>query len=210
MRKSVIPFLLLFLTVTSVAAQEGPRFELTPFAAYQWGGGFEQTSTGTTLELDDSASFGLIFNIRVDADRQVEIFYSRQKTETDTEGLFVNDPVLDLDVQYLHFGGTVAFDTDNPLGRPYIVATIGASRLEPRGSGFDAETFFSFSFGGGVKLFPDKRLGLRLEGRLFGTLIDSSSEIFCRSGFDTNFCAVRVEGDFLFQWQAMAGLVFRF
>ncbi len=50
----------------------------------------------------------------------------------------------------------------------------------------------------------------RLEGRFFATLIDSDTEIFCRSGADTNFCAVKVDGDLLLQWQAMAGLVFRF
>ncbi|MFQ6023206.1 MAG: outer membrane protein [Acidiferrobacterales bacterium] len=210
MRKSVILwFLLPFLTVTSVLAQEKPpRYELTPFGAYQGGGEFEQVGTGSELELDESGSFGLVFNRRVDADRQWEIFYSRQETELDTEGLFVNEPVLDLDVDYLQFGGTYAFDSE--LGRPYIVATIGVSRFDPEPSGFDSETFFSFSFGGGVKLFPDKRFGLRLEGRFLATVVDSDSEILCRTGFDTNFCAVRVEGDLLWQWQMMAGLIFRF
>jgi hypothetical protein len=94
--------------------------------------------------------------------------------------------------------------------RPYVVGTIGLSHFDPQGSGFDSETFFSFSFGGGAKFFADKRVGLRLEGRFFATLVDSDSKIFCRSGVDTNFCAVKVDGDLLWQWQAMAGLVFRF
>ncbi len=201
---------MLFLTGTSAVAQEeSPRFEVTPFLAYRVGGEFEQTSTGSDLELDESGSFGLIFNIRVDADRQWEIFYSRQKTELDSEDLFANEPVFDINVDYLHFGGTYAFASTD-LGRPYIVATVGASHFEPKPSGLDSETFLSFSFGGGVNLFPNKRLGLRLEGRLFATLVDSDSEIFCRTGVDTNFCAVRVDGDLLFQWQAMVGLVLRF
>lgn len=210
MRKSIIlGFLLPLVLVTPVAAQEElPRFELTPFGAYRFGGEFEQTDTNSALELDEARSFGLVFDMRVDADRQWEIFYSRQETELDTDGLFSNEPVLDIDVDYLHLGGTYAFDSD--VGRPYIVATIGVSRFDPRPSGFDSETFFSLSFGGGVKLFPSKRLGLRLEGRFFWTLLDDDSEIFCRTGFDTNFCRIRVDGNAFFQWQTMAGLVFRF
>jgi hypothetical protein len=211
MRKFTILCLpLSFLTVAPAIAQdESPRFALTPFLAYQGGGNFEQTSTGSALELDDSESFGLIFDIQLDADRQFEIFYSRQETEADTAGLFVGEPVLDIDIDYLHFGGTVAFG-DSDTARPYIVATVGASRLEPKASGLDAETFLSFAFGGGVNLFPNKHVGLRLEGRLFGTLMNSSSTLFCRTGVDTNFCAVTVNGDVFFQWQAIAGLVVRF
>jgi len=87
---------------------------------------------------------------------------------------------------------------------------LGPARRPKQASGLDSKTFFSFSFGGGAKFFADKRVGLRLEGCFFATLIDSDTEIFCRSGADTNFCAVRVDGDLLLQWQAMAGLVFRF
>ena len=212
MRKSAILWCLwAFLTpAPAVAEYEASRFELTPLLAYRLGGEFEQPSTGADLKLDESKSVGLIFNIRLDADSQLEIFYSRQATELDTEGLFVNQPVLDIDIDYLHFGGTYAFASDSDLGRPYIVGTLGASRFAPKPSGLDSETFFSFSFGGGVNLFPSKRLGLRLEGRLFGTLIDSDNAIFCQTGADTNFCAVSVQGDLLFQWQAMAGLVVRF
>ncbi len=202
-------FLICSLAVTPVAAEEKPsRFELTPFAGYQFGGEFELEGSDTELELDEAQSFGLIFNMDIDADRQYEFYYSRQETELDNKGLFLNEPVLDLDVEYLHVGGTVAFAGDSV--RPYVVGTIGLSRFDPQGSGLDSETFFSFSFGGGAKFFADKRVGLRLEGRFFATLIDSDSEIFCRSGADTNFCAVKVDGDLLLQWQAMAGLVFRF
>ena len=211
MRKFTILCLpLSFLAATPAIAQDAsPRFALTPFLAYQGGGEFEQTNTGSALKLDDSASFGLIFDIQLDPDRQVEIFYSRQETEADTAGLFVDEPVLNMNVDYLHFGGTFAFG-DSDTARPYIVATVGASRFEPKAAGLDAETFLSFAFGGGVNLFPYKQVGLRLEGRLFGTLMNSNSALFCRTGGDTNFCAVSVNGDVFFQWQAIAGLVVRF
>ena len=197
------------LAATPVAAEDKPsRFELTPFAGYQFGGEFELESSGTDLELDEAQSFGLIFNMDIDEEKQYEFYYSRQETELDNKGLFLNEPVLDIDVEYFHAGGTLLFAGDSV--RPYVVGTIGLSRFDPQASGLDSETFFSFSFGGGAKFFADKRIGMRLEGRFFSTLIDSDTEIFCRSGVDTNFCAVKVDGDLLWQWQAMAGLVFRF
>ncbi len=192
-----------------MAAEDKPsRFELTPFAGYQFGGEFELANSDADLELDEAQSFGLIFNMDIDGEKQYEFYYSRQETELENEGLFLNEPVVDIDVEYLHVGGTLVFAGDSV--RPYVVGTIGLSHFDPQASGLDSETFFSFSFGGGVKLFADKRIGMRLEGRLFSTLIDSDTEIFCRSGVDTNFCAVKVDGDLLFQWQAMAGLTFRF
>ncbi len=210
MRKAAILWLLPLLWLTPALAQEQSRFELTPFLGYRFGGKFEQTTTGADLELDESRSVGLIFNARIDAERQWEIFYSRQQTELDAPGLFVNEPVFDIDVDYLHFGGTYVFAPGSDFWRPYIVGTIGASHLEPKPSGLDSETFLSLSFGAGINLLPHKRVGLRLEARLFATLVDSDSEIFCRTGADTNFCAVNVDGDWLFQWQAMAGVAFRF
>lgn len=210
MQKSTVRwFLICCLAAAPVAAEDKPsRFELTPFAGYQFGGEFELESSDTELELDDAQSFGLIFNMDIDEEKQYEFYYSRQETELDNKGFFLNEPVLDIDVEYFHVGGTLLFAGESV--RPYVVGTIGLSHFDPQGSGFDSETFFSFSFGGGVKLFADKRIGMRLEGRFFSTLIDSDTEIFCRSGVDTNFCAVKVDGDLLFQWQAMAGLTFRF
>jgi hypothetical protein len=197
------------MAAPAIAQDESPRFALTPFLAYQGGGEFEQTGTGSPLKLDESGSFGLIFDMQLDADRQFEIFYSRQQTEADTAGLLAGQPVLDINVEYLQFGGTVAFG-ESDTTRPYIVATVGAARFEPKASGLDSETFLSFSFGGGVNLFANKPVGLRLEGRLFGTLTNNDTTLFCKTGTDTNFCAVSVNGDVFFQWQAMAGLVVRF
>ena len=111
-------------------------------------------------------------------------------------------------MDYLHAGGTFLFDGE--VARPYIVATLGASHFDPDDSNFDSETFFSASFGGGLKLFPKKRFGIRLEGRLFGSWLDTESDIFCQTGPQANVCAVSIEGNVLWQWQTTAGFIFRF
>ena len=49
-----------------------------------------------------------------------------------------------------------------------------------------------------------------LEARAFTTFIDDGSAIFCSSINGSGSCLIRVEGNLLTQWEARAGLVFRF
>ena len=190
-------------------AQESPyRFELSPFAGYRFGGEFEEEGVDRTFELDESNAYGIILNIREGANTQWEVLYARQSAAVMAEPPLGTEPVPDLDVEYLHFGGTYLGDGDST--RPFLAATIGLTRFDPEPSGSSAETYFSASIGGGVQLRATKTLGVRLEGRVVTTLVDSDSEIFCRTGGFTNFCAVRVDGSTFTQFELRAALVFRF
>jgi hypothetical protein len=117
-------------------------------------------------------------------------------------------PPLELDVDYLHFGGTYRFDGTSI--RPFVAATAGAAHFSPRLPGFGAETYLSGSLGGGVQLRADKRLGMRLEGRVFGALLDHDGELFCNTSGVTDACGLVVDSALLIQWEARAGIVFRF
>jgi len=203
------------LAITSVcyaspaAAQERQfKFELTPYAAYRFGGGFDDDNTGDEFDLEDSNAFGVIFNIMANPNGQYEILYARQDTEVNTEGTVANEPFVDLDVEYLQFGGTYLFDGDKV--RPFIAMTFGLSHFEPQFADLDSESYFSASFGGGIKFHTTETLGVRLEGRVFTTFLDSDSSIFCSSTFGAGECLVQASGTSLTQWEARAGLIFRF
>jgi hypothetical protein len=203
------------LAITSVsyaspaAAQEQQlKFELTPFAAYRFGGSFDDDDTGDEFDLEDSNALGVIFNILANPNGQYEILYARQDTEVDTEGTAANQPFVDLDVEYLQFGGTYLFDGDKV--RPFIAMTFGLSHFEPQFADLDSENYFSASFGGGIKFHATETLGVRLEGRVFTTFLDSDSSIFCSSTFGAGECLVRASGSSLTQWEARAGLILRF
>jgi len=107
-----------------------------------------------------------------------------------------------LDIDYFHIGGTFGVGQGNL--NPYIAASLGATRFDPKSSTLGSETKFSLGLGAGVKWFPTNRVGLRLEGRLFGTLIDNESVAFSGPG------GVLVVGhsDVLLQYNAIAGLIF--
>ena len=187
------------------------RFQLTPFAAYRVGGQFEDESSEAELELDDGGSFGVVFNMRESANTEWEIAYSHQNTSIDTSEVTDGGSDIDLDIDYLQFGGTyIAPVARSDLARPFLVATIGLARFDPEQSQFDSETYFAFSIGGGVKLWPSNRFGLRLEGRFYGSVVDSDSKIFCTSNAETSGCLISTKAEVLWQWEMMLGGIVRF
>lgn len=191
------------------------RFELTPYASYRFGGEFqspaEDAAPTQVFELRDSRAYGLILDIRTDAvNTQWEVLYARQPTELETQPTFVGGPLLDIDVDYLQFGGTYLFDDKSDSTIPFIALTAGIARFDPGFAGMDAETYLSGSIGGGVQLRADRRVGVRLEARAFGSLVDNDSDLFCVAGPAANACALKVDGTALFQLEARAGVVFRF
>jgi len=207
--------LLAALSIGAAEAQERPfRFELTPYVGYRVSSDLEtedaETGDEVDLDLDETGSFGLILNIPADYPTEWEFLISRQSTEIGRSGgvLAASDPLADLDITYLQAGGTYLFEGER--ARPYFVATIGAAHFEPDGEGLDSDTFFAFSFGGGVKLAPTSRIGLRLEARAFATLVDNDTAVYCESGPEASGCRLFTRGSLLWQWELSAGLITRF
>ena len=136
---------------------------------------------------------------------QIELYFSHQATQLKTDsGPFTGSPLFDLDIDYYHLGGT--YGVDEGKVRPFVVGTVGVTHMVPQGPGLDALTKFSLSLGVGVKLFATDRVGLRLEGRWFGTLFNGSGSAFCTSGA----CAINVQGDLFSQFVANAGIFISF
>ena len=196
--------------MSAAASAQGKtfKFEITPFIGYRFGGHFEDEGSGAEFELSESDAWGITLNILANPDGQWEVLYAHQGTEIATQGLFAGDPLIDLDVEYLQLGGTYLFDGDSV--RPFIALTVGVSQFDPHPQEFDSETFFSASFAGGLHLNANKRIGVRLEGRVFTTFVDSSSNIFCSSVDGAGACLIQIDGTIVTQWEGRVGLVFRF
>lgn len=201
----IIVAIAIFIPAPVIAQDDSTSFELTPFAAYRGGGQFEDKEGLVEFELQESNAWGLILNGNVEANTQWEVLYSNQSTSIEA---IPDEPDLDMDVEYLHLGGTYLFGGERV--RPFIAATIGASRFDPQPSGFGSETFVSGSFGAGWKINLAKNLALRVEARGYATLVDNDSQLFCVSSDAGGACLIVLEGSFFTQWETRAGLVFRF
>lgn len=200
--------LLTALVAAAAHAQSPGNFEITPFGAATFGGTFKDIDADLDAELDDSGSFGVILNLRESANTQWELIYASQSTDLDTREFGATAPEIDVDIQYLQIGGTYLGEGNR--ARPYVAATIGGTHISPTLGDLRSDTFWSASIGAGLQVFPSERIGLRLEGRVWGTLLRSSTDLFCSSGSQGGLCAVSVDGDALWQFTALAGVVVRF
>jgi len=200
----------LSLWLSPASAADGMRgIELTPFVGYRFGGSFEDKETEEDYDLDDNNSAGLIFNFPASEFTEWEIYYSKQSTSVDLAGFVETEAEVDVDIEYLQVGGTYLFDRTQKA-QPYFVATAGVTKIDPDAAGTRSDTFFSFGVGGGWKFFPNSHVGLRLDGRVIGTLLSSDSDIFCKSDSEGGACAIQLKGDSLYQFEFQAGVVFRF
>lgn len=190
---------LLLLLPSAAWAEWG--VELTPFAGFRFGGSFEDNAVGTDLEAGESAGFGVIVDVPAARNTQYELFYGFQRTELAPGAA----PRFDLDVHYLHLGGTYLFPGER--ARPFVAAGLGLTLFDPQGATRDFETRFSVSLGGGVKIPFSERVGLRLEARGFVTVLPESTQIFCVSSGGAA-CDIRVQGDVFGQVQLLAGVSF--
>jgi hypothetical protein len=206
MKRRILTFLAVALCQSAAsAADDNQRFEITPIGGYRLGGTFEIEASDASYEIQDSASFGLILNLRDREDTQWELLFSRQNSEARLESGAGTQPLVDLELQVLQIGGTYQGQGDKV--RPYVAATLGGTRIVTEA---DSDSFFSGSIGVGLQIRPLSRLGIRLEARAYGTLTDSNTDLFCRTGPDLSICAVRVDGNLLTQIETFAGVVFRF
>jgi outer membrane protein with beta-barrel domain len=197
----------LCLSVPAQAADEQREynnFEITPFVGYLAGGEFEDPVDNSSRDLDAGSDFGIIMDAAADWWRHYEMLYVRNSTTVD--GF---DP-FDMDVEYLQFGGTVSYpDAEYTHVIPYFGMTIGAARFSPDGSGLSDETKFAATMGGGLRIPINKRFGVRLDLRVFGTVLDSESDIFCVSAGGLT-CRVKAKGDFFVQYAANLGVTIGF
>jgi len=180
-------------------------FEVTPFAAYTMGGEFHDAVTGKALSFNDTSSYGIMLDFKQAEDSWIELYYSLQKTSLKADqGPFFGNPLFDVNIEYFHIGGTYGQSTGKV--RPFVVGTIGATYMDPKGAGLNPETKFSLSLGGGVKFYLSDHVGIRLDGRWFGTFIGGSGSVFCSEGK----CLIDVQGDVLSQFSANAGVILAF
>ncbi|MCU7906466.1 MAG: porin family protein [Candidatus Thiodiazotropha sp. (ex Epidulcina cf. delphinae)] len=191
----------LMLIGASCGAAAADGLEFSPFTGYRFGGSFEDSGSDNSLDVDDTAGWGFTVSQTASKTTRYEFLYSHQDTSladsTDPNNAF------DLDIHYLHLGGAV--DVYQDRFTPYITGGLGMTFMNPGHRGYDDETRFSMSVGGGLKWYPTERLGIRFEMRGYSTLVNSNGSLFCDGG-----CNLQINGDIFPQFETNLGLIFRF
>lgn len=193
------------LTGLTLFALSGPvlaqDFEVTPFIGWRTSSSLEEVSTGNTINVKETDSFGLILSMKKTADTTYDFLFSRQNTELQPSTPTSNTESLRID--YYHIGGTVVYHVDKL--HPYVTGGLGATHISPANDDLSSETKFSLSVGGGLKVPLGQRVGLRLEARGYGTVVSSGGTILCSGG-----CVAQFKGSLFMQFEASAGLSIAF
>ena len=193
-KNSFLAVVLTALVLLCLQPASAQGFGITAFTGYRFGGEFEDINTGTELKLSEEQTYGIVLDKQLADGEFVEFYYSRQPSSLPA--------LFDIDVEYYHLGGKYRMKS---IPAAFYLGSVGLTRFSPGIDGLGAETKCSLGLGVGIETASDKRFGFRLEGRGFGTFVDSSGGIFCSGG-----CIVVTESQVLWQFEVNAGITFRF
>jgi hypothetical protein len=183
-RLTVLSSALILASASSLRAQ---GVEIAPIAGVRAGGAPFTTIAGDHLE-HDTPALGAIVDLPLGGGLQFEAAFSHQHSG-------------DLTTDHWQAGGLQEFLPGRV--RPFLTGILGFTRY---GVGGSNEVRFLVGAGGGVKLFPGSRVGVRLDGRLLMTLLDADgTAVVCGSGP----CFIRLHLNAAWQGEFTAGLVVR-
>ena len=172
--------------------------EVTPFGGYRFGGDFFELLAARPLDKDGAPTLGLAVDIPFSAGGQVEAVFTREQATFPRPDL----PSATSSIDHWLVGGLQELGTGR--ARPFLTGLVGLTRYATEG---DSEIRFAGSVGGGVKLFPQSRVGLRLDGRAFTTIVDADAHGYaCAPG---RTCFLALHTDLVWQAEFTTGVVVR-
>ena len=200
-RAAVFAFLLCVAPVAE--GQTVDRVEVTAFGGYRFGGEFYEIVSGRPVDADGAPSFGVVLNIPFTRETQIEALITHQQARFTVPGADGGQGArFRVTVDHYQVGGLTELATGR--ARPFLTGLLGLTRYEASG---DHELRFSAAAGGGVKLFPTPRVGVRLDGRVFATVVDAEADVLaCSPGF----CVGSINAWLVWQVEFTSGVVIRF
>jgi hypothetical protein len=178
---------------------------ITVYGGDRFAGSVRDSTTDSTTNLENGASFAVALDVGLDQNTQVELFYSQQNTALTSGAFSSKTNNIGLTLYNYQLGGTNFIEG---AGRGlYVMGGVGGTTVKPDRSGLNSETFFSGNLGIGWMVPLGQRIGLRFEARGYGILLKNNSAIFCGGAAG---CTIVIKGNALFQGEVLAGLAFRF
>jgi opacity protein-like surface antigen len=192
------------LTVLAVLAASpafAQRTEVALLGGYTTAGDIDQKAVGIeTLEVGGSFTWGLVAG-RFFSDRWgAELSFSRQGSDLVIGTRAGSAELFDMTLGLLHASAVYQFGSTDSSLQPFVLAGLGATFLSAED--LDGETKFAWTVGAGVKWFPSKRVGGRVQARYVPTLLNDSSSSVCDP---FGFC----QGT-LHQFELVGGVAVRF
>ena len=186
----------------SAEAQTLDRLEVTVFGGYRFGGEFYEIATGRPVDTDGAPSVGVAVNIPFTRETQIEALVTHQQARFRLTGADDASALFRVTVDHYQVGGLTELGTGR--ARPFLTGSLGLTHYAASG---DHEVRVSGAAGGGIKFFPTPRIGVRLDGRVFATVVDADADaLACTPGI----CIGSIDAWIVWQADFTAGLMIRF
>ncbi len=206
-RKLLLLTLVLAMLPASAFAQD--KFQITGFGGYQFGGKI-YTSVGE-LDPKDNWMWGLSIEIPmpVKPGSYLLLWYSQQPTTMRLKDYLGTRELFDVNINYFQIGGLYEVDRGTNVV-PFTTLTLGATWFDPGPANDPTPTYgqphsvtkFSFVFGGGVKVWMNPKLALRIQGQLFSTIFAAGGGFYVGGGGS----GMSITGTGMLQGAVSAGL----
>ena len=186
------------------------RFDFSPFIGYRTSMSFpvepHVTGMNPRVVLDASPSYGASFGVRLkDEADLVEVRWARQDSYVHTEDITPQTPRQRMILDQFHGDFSHEFPIEDwaAWARPFVLASVGATHVSS-----DTNlnfTRFSFGIGGGVRFYPSRHVGFKVQAQWLPLLIEPHGAFICGAG-----CIVHVGGTLSSQGEVFVGPILRF
>jgi len=210
-RKTILTTMMVALAASAAQAQD-PRVELSGTAGWTFSDGVSVgASDNSAIRVDpkDAFSWGARLGFNLSPNVEIGFLFASQKTDLEASGL-INRSVPQSIYNYHGYFAYNFGDTDASV-RPYVLGGLGATQFgsldTPLGQ-VGGNTKFSSTWAAGLKMFPSKNFGIRLEGRWTPTYIKSDAAgYWCDPYWG---CYTVGDPEFSNQFELSGGIIFRF
>jgi hypothetical protein len=210
-RKTILTVGLLALVAGAAQAQD-PRVELSGTAGWTFSDGVNVGGLDDSpirVDPKDAFSWGARIGFNLTPNTELGFLFNMQSTDLEASGI-VNLSVPQTVYNY-HGYFAYNFGEADATARPYVLGGVGATQygsLKTPVGDIGGDTQFSSTWAAGLKLFPGRSVGLRLEARWTPTYIKSDPEgYWCDPYWG---CYTVSEAEFANQYELSGGIILRF
>ena len=193
------------LVVLSICASpvpaSGQTVEVVPLAGYRFNNDLFEVAANRPIDVDGAPVVGAGVNVTLGNGMWFETLFTRQQADVTAPRSVPAAPGRSrVVVDQVLAGGRQEFGVR--AVRPFFTGLLGLTRYGIDGE--DAEVRFSIGAGGGIRVPVQRRIGVRLDSRVFSTFVDLDARAAaCGPGL----CLVSVDANVVWQFEFTADVI---
>ena len=210
-RKTILTAMLVALAASMASAQD-PRVEISGTAGWTFSDGVNVGAIDNApiqVGPKDAFSWGARLGFNLSPNVELGFLFASQKTDLEATGV-VNRSIPETVYNYHGYFAYNFGDTDAAV-RPYVLGGLGATQYGSLNTGagdIGGETQFSTTWAVGLKMFPSKNFGIRLESRWTPTYIKTDpAGYWCDPYWG---CYTVGDAEYSNQFELSGGIILRF